>query len=427
VLQRLVEISQLDECQFLQSRIRFIIPHQVSKTALSSFLDMIEAERAVFPDPENQVQLSFFLNFGATMGFICDTTPLTDKAYDDGDLTGDDLEKYKGAHSTFLKEYVEWIAATAHLETVSGAIPAYWLAYDRKTRIGLVVLPIGNQFVLCQTPIELKKNFKASPAISSVFGSADDWVQGKPPIEGDFHFPVLNDKEDYGMGEATMPARPPFAFQDPLVWVRKLKEDLRNKGSTKTKQSAKPEPGSLDEQLAKLVAAGLELSPGITAMDFLLLDSEEEYRNNPYVSVFWQLTERNSDGVIFSPQALYHSRDDPSEEQMMEDFQRLCGEECRIENVDFEYYDKDDPVGHWLKYVRFTANGVSVEWFLGPDATEMGGLQILVEYFQSFFKERLNDRVLYETNAEYVLLCLSAEVAERIGKLSPLSEHPERE
>jgi hypothetical protein len=427
LIRRLIEISASDNCQFLQSQVKYKVPPQIQQSSLDSFLNFLQNEKGSSTVSEGQMQLSYFMHWGVIFGFVADGMELTDEAYQNGLLKGRDLEKYQDAHSNFLKEYVEWVAATAHMDTVSGAIPAYCLAFDWKTRIRLIVLPVGDQFILCQTPLELKKKFKPSAAISSVFGSMDNWVQGVPPIEDDLDFPVLNDKEDYGIGEATMPARSPFAFQDPFVWVRKLKEELRKKGRSKSKESAKTEAGSLDEQIENLIAAGLALSPGITAMDFLLLDSEEEYRKNPYVSVFWRLTERSSDGVIFSPQALYHSRDDPSEEQMMEDFQRLCGEECRIENIGFEYYPLDDPEGHWLKYVRFTANGDPVEWFLGPDATAMGGLQILVEYFQSFFKERFKDRLLYETSAEYVLLCLSAEVAERIGKLSPLSEHPERE
>jgi hypothetical protein len=105
----------------------------------------------------------------------------------------------------------------------------------------------------------------------------------------------------------------------------------------------------------------------------------------------------------------------------------MCGLECPIEQIEFHEYDEDDPEGFGLKMIRFTADGEPVEWFLGPDAGEKGGLQLLIEHFQSFFRERFKNRQLYETDEEYVLLFLSDEAAEKIGKLVKLYPHPERD
>lgn len=51
----------------------------------------------------------------------------------------------------------------------------------------------------------------------------------------------------------------------------------------------------------------------------------------------------------------------------------------------------------------------------------------LLEYFQTFFKERFKDRLLYETGAGYVMPLLPREAAEKISKVTRLQAYPERE
>lgn len=66
---------------------------------------------------------------------------------------------------------------------------------------------------------------------------------------------------------------------------------------------------------------------------------------------------------------------------------------------------------------------------LGSERGVLGlfDLRNLLEYFQTLFKARFKDRLLYETGAEYVKLFLPWDVAEKISKLTRLHAYPERE
>jgi hypothetical protein len=293
--------------------------------------------------------------------------------------------------------------------------------------VGLVVIPVKRRFVLCLAATSPQKEVPLPKKLAAAIGSPDDWVQGVFPVEGDFTLPVLKSKYFYGFGELETPIPDPFVFEDAGVWVKKLKAEFRKKAKGGNTQ-AKPEAGSLDDQLAQLQAAGLVLSPGITPLDFLLSHSEEFYREEPYVRVCQQLAKRNEEGVVFCPQTISHDEDYPSEEEMMADFQRVCGKEYRIENIEYEFYHEDDEEGEGLKFIRFKANGEDVEWFFGPDAAEERGRYSLLEYFQSFIKERMKDHRLYEIRGVWgTLIFLPKKAAKSMGKLIKLTEAPERD
>ncbi len=327
----------------------------------------------------------------------------------------------------YLEEFIDWIASVADHETVSGALPAYCLVGDGDAEVGLVIFPVKGRFVLCLAATSPQKEVPLPKKLAAAIGSPDDWVQGVFPVEGDFTLPVLESKYFYGFGEMQTPIPEQFEFEYARTWVKKVKAEFRKKTKGGNSQT-KPEPGSLDEQLAFLQAAGLVLSPGITALDFLVSHSEEFYREEPYVRVCQQLANRNEEGVVFCPQTISHDEDNPSEEEMMADFQRVCGKEYRIENIEYEFYPEDDEEGEGLKFIRFTANGDEVEWFFGPDAAEERGRYSLLEYFQSFIKERMKDHRLYEIRGVWdTLFFLPKKAAKRIGKVIEVTEAPERD
>jgi hypothetical protein len=409
-------------------KLEFIIPMLVEDDALLLFLEEIQNQHEIAERDGTPSLLSFFLRLHAkqTIGFHEHGEEYVHQV-NETCQAGNANPNYIRLHALFLEEYVDWIASTAHMKTASGALPAYCLASDRFLNMSLVVFPVGDNFVLCFAPDEYQTKTRLPLKIASMLGSPDDWIQGVFPVEGDFILPALKDKHSYGFGEIAMPVPEPFAFQCPEVWVRRLKEEHRKKAKSR-KSSTVPDPGSLDDQLAQLQAAGLVLSPGITALDFLLSHSEEFYREEPYVRVCQQLAKRNEEGVVFCPQTISHDEDYPSEEEMMAYFQRVCGKEYRIENIEYEFYPEDDEEGEGLKFIRFTANGENEEWFFGPDAAEERGRYSLLEYFQSFIKERMKDHRLYEIRGVWgTLIFLPKKAAKSMGKLIKLTEAPERD
>ena len=120
----LIELLSTGDCLFLQSRVKYILPPQLRQSELNKFCDIFQKEMDCMTNSGGNTQLSFFLNFGSIDGFIFNDEYLSDESHEKGALTGMSLKNYRIAHSRYLEEFVEWIAATANLKTVSGVIPA---------------------------------------------------------------------------------------------------------------------------------------------------------------------------------------------------------------------------------------------------------------------------------------------------------------
>ncbi len=290
--------------------------------------DILKVSNEFFNIRYGDAVISYYVNLNnnTTIGFSVDDTDY----YHDGIGWSNNQQKsyipeYSQANEKYLIKYVEWLARTSHLATVSGAIPAYALLAHTKDGLNLVVLPVEDKFILSLAPFDLTVKFDGNAKLFSVLGSPEDWMKGKMPIDGDYKLPVVLEKDSSGVGEFKMQAMPPYDLPDPNVYIKKERDRIK-KEKAKLKKKKPVTEGSLEDQLNKLVQAGLVLSPGVTADDFLEFDSEEYYLKNPYTQISWNLAKKNSDEVILSPQAFELNSYYLPENEHMESFARICGD-----------------------------------------------------------------------------------------------------
>jgi hypothetical protein len=222
------------------------------------------------------------------------------------------------------------------------------------------------------------------------------------------------------------PALPPFQFKRANDYIKKEMQRLKNQKASKKKVKSTVE-NTLEDQLNKMLDAGLVLSPGISVDDFLMIESEESYKAEPYTHLCWQLTNRNEEGVIFCPLEFDYGDYHLPEREYMDSFQRICAyRSIAIENIESEDYEEndeeqdEDEEAEGLRQIRFTANREEVIWNFGPDPSHNKYYEWL-GHAQRFFQDRFDDMLIYEISGVYRLLCLPKASADKISKLIRIS------
>lgn len=350
------------------------------------------------------------------IGLLCDRTPF--------------IQEYSCGHELFLRKYVTWLNKISNLGTMSGNRSCYALLQHCNDSCSLVVFPYKGKFVIAIVPFDSNSKLTSDLDLFSIIGSKDDWLEGIIPEDQEYFPPSETTKSDRYVGEFDLPQLPPYEFTNTDVYIKKAIHRLENQKPSQKKAKAIDEC-SLEEQLKKMVEAGLVLSPGITAEDFLMTESEESYRAEPYSHLCWQLTNRNEKGRTFCPLAFNFADYDIPEKELMREFQRICGFlSITIENIESEDYeegqgqgqgdeeDEEEPEG--LKHIRFTANGEKVIWNFGPDPSFNKRYEWL-DHAQEFFRQRFADLLIYEISGVYRMLCLSSEAAKEINNLIRVS------